>query len=57
MAAKTHSFDLRQMLASGELRHKIIKDHRDRNLNLQSIEFDRKYNIQEILNNRSLVPD
>ena len=40
------------MLKTGELRHRIVKDHLQKDLNLGSIDFDQKYKIQDILQNK-----
>lgn len=49
VARRSRNLDLKSMLKSGELRHRIIKDHHQKGLNLQSIDFDQRYNIQDIL--------
>lgn len=51
-AAAIRSPNLKTMLKTGQLRHQIIKDHQKKDLNLQSIDFSKKYNIQDILSNR-----
>lgn len=44
--------NMRSMIRSGELLHKIIKDNPDKPLNLSSIDFKRKYRIQDIMSNK-----
>lgn len=52
VAKASRPLDFKSMLRTGELRHQIIKDHHKNDLNLKSIKFNRKYNIQDILCNK-----
>lgn len=52
MAIQGRVPDLKAMLKTGELRHQIIKDHHKKDLNLKSIDFAHKYNIQDIISSK-----